>query len=609
MTEQELLKAAMRSHTGAWWETHGRIWAKDRTKGLVKPKQNYLQRKTQKVVDKMEDEGLPVRIVQLKPRARGSTTYITGIGYTVMRRTSTSAIFIGGQSDQTVGLWNMMKTYKANDAFDWGNTGDVNEKGAAFSNGSRAKKETAKDVQAGIGDTYQFMQCTEAARWAQFGVNNAAEVMNNLLKAVPLLPFTYVFLESTAENAGGDFYNRYVRAVDAEDFLSGDAELSFGSYVRVFAAWFQFEESAIRLTPAQKENIQKTLDANEEYVGEKELLQLYSHTDENGVVHLGETVTEFDVWEQLAWRRYAIAEECDRDVKIFDRDYPHSWQTAFMKAGAMRFNSTGVAMLSKRKAPPALHGIIEDAKGRMSFRQTDAVEAKFTIWEKPIPGCRYILPVDPMTGSSQAVGLDPDKHSAPMLRAGYWNAHRQWVRPAMVARVVPCRWEIDTLEVSLWNLARMYGSRMGCMTAIEVNMDRGLIELLKLRGANLYMREVWNKREEKTTGALGFKTDTNTREALVSTLAAAVREWDTPGNGIDIWCPHAIEQLQNFIKKEPSGRSEASQGYHDDDVIAIGLGLELIGHATLYMPERSFFGSSPELGEPAGRGSGGSAYS
>lgn len=596
MTDQELIREAIRSNSGAWFETHGKIWAKDRTKGLITPKPNYLQQKIQRVIDRFEELCLPVRIIGLKPRARGSTTYFTNVGYTTMRRTSTSAVFIGGQSDQTVGLWNMFKIFHKNDAFDWGNIGEVNEKGANFSNGSRAKKETAKDVQAGIGDTYQLLHATEVARWAQYGVNNAAEVMNNILKAVPLLPGTCIFLESTAENAGGDYYNRWLAATDSDSFLSGEANVNFGSYVRVFAAWFQFEESALRLTHEQKQMIERTLDSDEEYHGEKELIELYGLRGEDGVLRLGESVKNFDVWEQLAWRRYSIHEECDRDVAIFNRDFPDSWRNAFMKSGNMRFNSTGVGMMRKRlaRAPVAMHGLIEETKGRVAWRNTDPNEAKFTIWEKAIPGCRYIIPVDPMTGASQAVGLDPDKHSVPVLRAGYWDKDRRWIRKAVVGRVIPCRWEIDMLEEAIWRLARFYGSRQGCMIAIEMNMDRGLTELLKKRSANLYMREVFNKREVKTTTALGYQTNTKTRETLITTLAASIREWDTPGSGIDIWCPHAIEQCENFILKE-TGRSEAGQGFHDDDVLAIALGDELIDHASLYVPERTIFGPPAEL--------------
>jgi hypothetical protein len=255
------------------------------------------------------------------------------------------------------------------------------------------------------------------------------------------------------------------------------------------------------------------------------------------------------------------------------------------------------------------HGILEDTKERrINWRRTEEGEAKFTIFEKPIVGCRYILSVDPMTGATQTVGLDPDKHGIFIIRAGYWANNGGWVRPATAARIIQCRWDIDVVEDAVWKLARFYGSRSGCKIAIEMNMDRGLTELLKLRGADLYIREVFNQLEQKTTGALGFQTNSKTREMLVEGLAAAIREWDTAGNGIDIFCPHALEQFDNFIVK-PNGRSEAGEGHHDDDIFGIGLGLELIGHATTYAPER--FGDSmpPDLRERLSSRASSGAYS
>ncbi len=600
MTEAELLNAAIRSNCGAWLETHGKIWAKDRTKGLVTPRLNYMQRKIQATVTRFDDLELPCRIQGLKPRARGSTTFFTALGYTAMRRISTSAVFIGGQSDQTVGLWNMMKTYKENDSFDWGNSGDVNEKGAKFSNGSRAKKETARDIQSGIGDTYGVLHATEAARWSQYGVANAAAVMGNILKAVPLLANTYVFLESTAETAGGDFYERWQTATDADAFLAGDKDIDFGSYCRVFAGWHMFEESTLDLTDEQKRHVENTLDKDEEYFGERELIELYGKVGEDGVMRLGDEVVDHDVWEQLAWRRYSIREECDRNVQIFNRDYPHCPEVAFMKSGKMRFNATGVGVLRKRLAGHvATHGLLEESKTRrVTFRQTDSNEAQFTIFEKPVPGKRYIVAVDPATGASQAAGLDPDNHGIFCLRAGYWDADGKWVRPATVARVVPCKWEIDMAAMATFKLARFYGGMSGAKTVVEVNMDRGFLEHLKARGADLYQREIYNRREMKLTGALGFQTNEKTREILITTLASAIREWDTPGQGIDIWCPHAVGQCENFILKE-SGRSEAGQGSHDDDVVAIALGLEVIDQATVCPPPIGILGfNGPGYREP-----------
>ncbi len=584
MNERDFINAVIRKHSGSWWETHGKIWAKDRTLGLITPKLNYLQKKIQAVVDKLEEMEYPVRILGLKPRQRGSTTFFTALGYTLLRRTSTSAVFIGGQSDQTVGLWNMMKTYHANDRFDWKNSGDVNEKGASFSNGSRAKKESAKDVQAGIGDTYSLLHATEAARWAQYGVANAGDVMANILKAVPLIPHTYIFLESSADYAGGDFYNRWLNGVDADDFLSGKVQLKQGDYVRVFAEWFLFEESLLPsvLSGEERADIERSLDNEEWYLGEKDLKERYGVLDDDGVLRLGNVVTKGDWIDQLAWRRYAIEKECGKDRVIFDRDFPHSWQDAFTKSGNNRFNGNGLAAIRKRLSSVVpMYGVLEMPKHVPAFRPTSPGEATVTIFEKPIEGCRYILSCDPMTGITQTGSKDPDRHGVFVLRKAYTDSKGIWRRPCTAARIVQCRWDIDVLEAAIWRLSKYYGGTSACLIAVEVNMDRGIIELLKLRGANLYRREIFNRTDYKTTEAYGYQTNVRTRENMIETLAAAVREWDTPGAGIDIWCPLALEQLENFIRKQ-NGKSEAGDGWKDDDVISIAMGLELIEQATPY---------------------------
>ncbi len=584
MNTEDFIKGVVRKSTSAWMGTYGKIWAKDRTKGLVTPRLNYLQNKIQAVVDKLDDMEYPVRLIGLKPRQRGSTTYFTALGYTLLRRTSTSAVFIGGQSDQTVGLWQMMKTYHANDKFDWLNTGDVNDKGASFSNGSRAKKETAKDVQAGIGDTYSLLHATEAARWAQYGVANAGDVMANILKAVPLLPKTYIFLESSADYAGGDFYNRWLNAVDADDFLADKVALREGDYVRVFAEWFLFEESLMPnpISEEDRKMVEATLDNEEWYTGEADLKERYGVMCEDGVFRLGDVVRGGDWIDQLFWRRYAIEKECGKDRIVFDRDYPHSWQDAFTKAGNTRFNSNAMAAIRKRLSTVTpLHGIIEMPKQTPAFRQTSQGEAVVTIFEKPINGCRYILSCDPMTGITQTGSKDPDRHGVFVLRKGYTDSKGRWRRPATVARIVQCRYDIDVLENHIWRLAKDYGGPSGCLISGEVNVDRGLIELLKLRGANLYRREIFNRTDYKTTEAYGYQTNQRTRENMIETLAAAIREYDTDGAGVDIWCPQALEQCENFVRKA-NGRSEAGDGWKDDDVISIAMGLELIDQATPY---------------------------
>ena len=229
--------ASMHARTDAaiWWETHGKIWPKDRSRGLITPKQNYLQQKIQDVVNRFLELGLPIRIRGLKPRQKGSTTYFSAIDYHWLRWKSAHACVIGGQYSQTKEIWEMLRTYQNNDTFDWRNTGDINTKEGNWSNGSRLKAETAGDALAGISGTYQVLHATEVARWSKYGVANAGEVLANILKCVPLLPDTVVFLESTAEGASGSFYEGWLQAVDAEDFLSGKVELQPGQFVRVYA--------------------------------------------------------------------------------------------------------------------------------------------------------------------------------------------------------------------------------------------------------------------------------------------------------------------------------------------------------------------------------------
>lgn len=578
----DIISEAVRNNSGAWWETHGRI--ANKAGEVVTVMMNHLQVTMESVRLEFVRRVLPIRIIQLKPRQKGSTTYSTGLCYHTLRRKRTAACVIGGQYSQTKKAWEMMKLYLKLDSFDWKGHGTINEERGTFSNGSMLEPETAKDFDAGRSGTLQFLLATEVARWAQEGAANAKAVLAGLLKCVPPLPDTVVVLESTAKGASGDFYTRWLNALDAEEFLAG-AELKPGQYVRVFAAWFQFEDSAVRLTDEQKRRIEATVDAEPWYLGEQELIATYGHRGEDGVWRLGSVVTGCDGWEQLAWRRWALEEECSKDIDDFNEDYPESWEKAFLHSGRLRFNRHGLKAMKARAATrEMMPALFEEqrVKNRFVLRAVAKEEAKFWVWERPLPGRRYLVSVDTMTGASQVGGKDPDCHSVLVHRAGYFESGRGWTRPAVVARIAPpCRWDIDVLERAVWALACYYGGQSACMIVPEVNMDRGLIELLKLRGANVYVRTFFNKREFKETDAHGWLTSPATREMSIDGLAKAIREWDKDGEGIDLWCPHLLEECGNFVVKE-NGRSEASDGHHDDDVMSCAIGRATIGSATVY---------------------------
>lgn len=587
--EADPLDAVIRDDPGAWFEQHGSIVLKE-GHSVVEPGEarlNHMQQLMTRVRAECDRRGLPCRIRNLKPRQKGSTTYSTGMCYHDLRRKRTSACIMGGQYSQTSNAWTILKHYRKSDSFRWLNEGEINEEGGAFTNGSTVVPETAGDKDAARSGTFQFLIATEVARWAKEGVKAAGKILAGALKCVPLLPGTVVIQETTAYGASGAFYDGWLESIDAEDFLAGKP-IKPGDYVRIFTPWFVFEDSAIRLTPEQKLEIQLTIDKQPWYQGEQELIATYGNSD-LGYIRLGHVVTGFDVWEQLAWRRQAILNECEKDPEVFNEDYPHSWETAFLKSGRRRFNSVGLKQLAvKVRQRPAIYGVLDEQRGSdgVVWRNTEELEAWFWKWEEPRVGARYLISADTMTGATQTAGSDdPDCHAVLVWRAGYYETGRGWVPPALVARVAPpCRWDIDILKDRLWRLARYYGGRLGCLIVPEINMDRGLVELLKLENANIYVREIFNRTEQTTTKALGWQTTPQNRESLVEEVARALREQGTDGQGVDIWCPHFLDEAKNFIVKD-SGRSEADTNHHDDDILSGGIGLKTIGSATELVEE------------------------
>ncbi len=558
----ESIREACRWDAAAWLESHGKIRRKDGE--LVRPRCNEYQRRIAEVIEWCHAHGRPCRIVALKPRQKGSSTICVAAAHCRLMAKTGRGLIAGGAHFQGQNLFRILRTCAEEDELDPGACKVLGTE-ARYKNGSTLERITLSNQNAGRSGTYQVLLVTEVAYLAEEGVANAGTVLNGLLKCVPHEPDTLIIQESTAKGAGGDFYETWMRGVSFEDFKAGK-----NGYVRVFAPWHEFADS--RMDPA-REGIATEADLTP---AEAELAARWG----------------LDLW-QAAWMRWALREECRGDMGRFGQDYPFDDETCFRKSGNCRFNAEGLRYQEERaRACPAEYGVLEyePRADRVSFRPAPEEEARCVRWEKPRPGCRYLVSVDTMTGASQTGGADPDSHSVLVHRAGYVDrSTRQWVEPALAARNMlhedstgrACRWDIDVLEEEVWRMARYYG---GCMIVPEMNMDRGLVELLKLRqDAYLYRREIFNRREGMITEAYGWQTDRRTRPMIVETLARAIREAGRgkEGEGYEIRCPWILYQARNFIVKA-SGRAEAAQGHHDDDILALAIGLQLIDQATPY---------------------------
>lgn len=576
----QLVMALARKDPKVWFETYARIVPKGDDPEPIKPKLNALQRRVFAVWEYCQREGIPCSIIVCKPRQGGSSTGAIGLGYHIVQgRPGTNRMRImGGKYKQVANLWRILETYAARDTCIWPKGKmQVLEK-VARSGASDVTQETANDPDAGRSGTFRVVIITELGRWRDSGVANAGKVLSGFLACCPRRPGTLRLIESTAQGVGGEFHSRYFKAVPYEEFLAGKRNET--GFCRIFAAWFEFDDYVKVLTREEEEALEQDLDAEE-----REMRDRYNLT-------LG----------QLAWRRETIAGECEGDVDKFKQEYPSNEDEAFLSSGKPRFSRDGLAKqdaLSRGAERILEYGDISLSEDwRAAWQPTSEEESVIHLYEHPRHGREYILIVDPMTGETQANGKDPDCHSVIVLRKGYLDEHGIWHPPAMAARIRPprrdykyaCRWDADVLEATIYRMALYYGN---CRIVVEMNKDIGITELLKARGRDkdtrhpapkprLYEREVFNEREQRRTKSLGWMTTSGNREALINSLAQAIRKTGDEGAGIEIRCPHAISECRHF-EVAPSGRSEAVDGWHDDDVLALAIGVQCLGQATVYV--------------------------
>lgn len=567
-----------RLSTSLWFELHGAI--KPKVGPLIKRpnlKANYLQRLENDVVRYCLVNNRPCRIIKLKPRQKGSSTFSVATGYRWLKNMRSTGAIIGGAHAQSSNLFRMLKTYAENDTFDQNNTCKVIERLARFGNGSIMEQLTAANPEAGRSGTYQVVIATEVGRWAEEGVANASDLLVGLLKCVANEPLTLIAIDSTANGASGDYYERWQGGITFDELKAGK-----DGYVKLFAAWFQFEDS--RRDPKLEEG-------KEQMVGPDQVDELRA---------------KFDLDDhQIAWMQWAVREECGKSFDKFCEDYPFDDITAFRTSGRHRFNASMLDKMSKyAKSITPDFGNVDVVNNRGVWTPCRSEECRVVRWEQPRGGARYLISVDSMTGESQVVGEDPDNHAVAVIRAGFWDKEQRWIPPKIVARLVDdwgtwerlkkyqLRWDIDVLEAQVWKLSQYYGN---CIVAPEINMDRGLIELLKLRpGSNIYVRKIFNRREQKEDLVYGWKTDKTTREAIIENLARAIREHGNPGEGLEILCPITLAELQSFIVKM-SGRSEAMPGKHDDCVLQTAIGLMCLEAATVYCQPSEQLDLPPDL--------------
>ena len=611
VTDEELLE--IRGDPGLWFQGFGRF-RDEQTRLPMRGRANVLQRRMFEHYRRCQKEGKPCRMVVLKYRRAGSSTGSQALIYTHAQNYHARLGVIGTEYKASANMLEMLAFFGKHDDFPgWfagrnpqGNAGRAAremceasweeriEKALAakiaWSHGSSVELYTATNPESARSAGLNGFHATEVGRWPSGGQWDAVETLTSMRNALPKAGFHLAIEESTANGAQGAFYDtcRKARWPEYADWPQMHqscwplAESEYGrdlQFVFIFAAWFEDERHFERSTPERARRVEETLDAEAWYLGEKELIARYGQPGPMGMRLGGEVVAT--VWEQLAWRRGIIRNVCTRrGLDEFAQEYPSNPLEAFRASGAPVFDREGIMALDaalraamENRIWKMENGVIESA---FRFRETSEAESQIQRWEEPIPGCRYIVAVDPTKSAEIVKGTgERDRNSVLVLRDGFSDAQGRWRMAKLVARVrPPNQWEDAPLARLVAALAGHYG---GAKIVVESNLGTGLITRLRdEHRCDLYGREHFDAVKQRDCTTYGWNTDFGTRRQAVSTLQEYIRE-----QRVEILCPNAIAELKTFVYNS-RGRAEAAAGAHDDDVLALAIGLACLPHATAH---------------------------
>ncbi len=270
---------------------------KTKIKGLQPFKFNRGQKYLQDVADWMISEYGKVRIIIVKGRQQGLSTWVEGRGYwKAIHNVGTKVYILTHEGEATKTLFQMAKRYHDNcPDFIRPYVKRSNLKELIFSElESEYAVGTAKTGSTGRSQNMQFFHGSEVAYWP-----DAKSIADGALQGLPEEPGTEGYLESTTKGVGDFFHNIWLSGIYPDE----EPTENWNGFVRVFIPWF-WED-----TYQEPVDITFRMDVEEE-----ELAKIYYLKP-----------------EQVHWRRKKIA-FMDGDVGRFDREYPASPEHAFNAA-------------------------------------------------------------------------------------------------------------------------------------------------------------------------------------------------------------------------------------------------------------------------------------
>lgn len=458
--DQKLQKIRKRLYTDFPYYANAALKIRTKQGDITPLKLNQAQEILDKAVQAQRDTEGKIRVIILKARQQGLSTYTGGYLYfSVSQQKARKAMVITHHADSTRALFDMTKRFHEH-------CPEILKPHTKYS----SRRELSFDIldssyvvataggdSVGRGETLTHVHASELAFWPK---SNADEIWNGLLQAVPNAPGTAVFVESTANGVSGIFYDLWRGAVEGKN-----------GFVPVFIPWYA--------DPTYREPVP---DKFERTPDEIELADLYDLDD-----------------EQLMFRRRKVAQN---GIDLFKQEYPSEPEEAFLTTGRPVFNLEKLQEQLKET---------RDVEERLALEGEDFVEhmrGELTTYRPHDPGEQYII------GADVAMGVSRGDYSVAQVLDSKKRQVATWrgqVHPDYFAEV------LRALGF-YFNEARIIveNNGHGILTCTRLGKDYAY--------PNFYTEVQVDKITDKETIKLGFSTTARTKPLIIDQLRASLRE-------------------------------------------------------------------------------------
>ncbi len=380
-----------------------------------------------------------------------------------------------------------------------------------------------KDTSAGIRGMYaKILDNFPEELWPgdcppRFKPYERSTNVREICGSVGLLPDTLIAMESTANGVGNYFHREWLRCADGR-----------GDKRAVFVPWYEIP--LYRLDPGDRRAFALSLDEYETVLWD-----------------LGCSLS------QIYWYRR----------KALEYNTPEQMMAEYPTTDGEAFAATGHGVFPRRAIESMREGCRPAETGEFDAgRWNSDADGSVHIWEQPAEGASYVAAVDigGRTASADFSVITVLRADTPKAEVvAQWRGHI----------------DHDLLADRAVDLATFFNT---ALLVVESNSLEGaggaglyILDRLSDTYPNLYRRRAFDDLSRAGTTRVGFHTNRQTKEMIITALNAAIRlgtfvERDTA----------ACDELLTY-EQRPDGSYAAKPGCHDDMVMTRAMALYAAG--------------------------------